>query len=74
MIFNFNKQQTTNCILFYFILFYSYTDLAVELCRTSRYMFVSPENLWRNKNWSLGKTRENLVEYAVAKKICTCLI
>ena len=35
-------------------------------------MFVSPENLWRNKNWSLGETRENLVEYAVAKKICTC--
>ena len=59
-------------IVFYFILFYSYTDLAVEPCRTSRYMFVSPENLWRNKNWSLGKTRENLVEYAVAKEICTC--
>ena len=59
-------------VLFYFILFYSYTDLAVEPCRTSRYMFVSPENLWRNKNWSLGETRENLVEYAVAKEICTC--
>ena len=59
-------------ILFYFILFYSYTDLAVELCRTSRYMFVSPENLWRNKNWSLGETRENLEEYTVAKEICTC--
>ena len=58
--------------IFYFILFYSYTDLAVEPCRTSRYMFVSPENLWRNKNWSLGETRENLVEYAVAKEICTC--
>ena len=57
---------------FYFILFYSYTDLAVEPCRTSRYMFVSPENLWRNKNWSLGETRENLEEYAVAKEICTC--
>ena len=58
--------------IFLFFLFYSYTDLAVEPCRTSRYMFVSPENLWRNKNWSLGETRENLVEYAVAKEICTC--
>ena len=67
------KSQSRNTsFLFYFILFYSYTDLAVEPCRTSRYMFVSPENLWRNKNWSLGETRENLVEYAVAKEICTC--
>ena len=65
----------SNCpvVAHHFIyLFYSYTDLAVEPCRTSRYMFVSPENLWRNKNWSLGETREKLVEYTVAKEICTC--
>ena len=37
-------------IFFLFFLFYSYSDLAGEPCRTSRYILFFPENLGRNKN------------------------
>ena len=39
------QEQEQEFLFLFLFLFYSYTDLAVEPCRTSKYMFVSPENL-----------------------------
>ena len=43
------------------VYFYSYSDLAGEPCRASKYRLVDSENLSRNKNRDLGRTRERRI-------------